>query len=462
MSTAPFSCAAAPTAPDRISRPQSPGNAGIPAVALAVVALLTVFLSIPWPVAPVLAAAGDEDSPLIGSISIVGNVKTDETVIRRELGLTVGDPFPEEDLDNIWDHLEDVGYFAFVDMEYEENDDGFIDLTVIVEEDRTTRLAPLLRYSRRHKYLIGAMLNDTNLRGKGEKLDLSAVVHRIQRFRAGWQRPWFLGMKDVTASLDAGWERGPFVYRPTDYTQAQVTGRLRVDFPWHFYVAGGCRYRGFELQDTFRWRDPHATAPNGEEVDYPVWLGGVWRRYLEWIGEVGWDNRDMPYYPTRGGWWRFVARAVSSYEFRSYTVTTADLRQFVPLYGDHILALRAWGRRVDGPLPLEDRLYWGGPETLRGYGYARFEGEEGYLLTCEYRWPLFLMPISPNGQVIGIGIHFFADAGDTWFEGRDAGDARFSWGAGIHFNVATLQFRFEYARTEDGDSVFQFADTFNF
>ena len=54
----------------------------------------------------------------------------------------------------------------------------------------------------------------------------------------------------------------------------------------------------------------------------------------------------------------------------------------------------------DGPAHLDNMLYFGGPETIRGYPYASREGDNGYLLSAEYRMPLFLMPISPQGEIV--------------------------------------------------------------
>ena len=90
------------------------------------------------------------------------------------------------------------------------------------------------------------------------------------------------------------------------------------------------------------------------------------------------------------------------------------------------------------------------------------EGEEGYLLTAEYRIPLFLMPISPRGEIIGAGFHLFTDAGDAWYRGADAGRSMFSYGVGFHLNINTLQLRFEAARTREGAWMFEFMDKFNF
>jgi hemolysin activation/secretion protein len=156
-------------------------------------------------------------------------------------------------------------------------------------------------------------------------------------------------------------------------------------------------------------------------------------------------------------------RGWTSNNYDSYLETSLDTRFFIPVpIAKHILALRGWGRQVDGPINLDNTLFFGGPETTRGYPFGGVQGEEGYLLTAEYRMPLFLMPISPRGEIIGAGIHLFTDTGDAWYYGAEAGKAMFSYGAGIHLNIDTLQLRFEVARTREGDTMFEFMDKFNF
>ena len=112
--------------------------------------------------------------------------------------------------------------------------------------------------------------------------------------------------------------------------------------------------------------------------------------------------------------------------------------------------------------PLDNVLYHGGPETVRGYRFGSLEGDEGWLLSLEYRLPLFIMPISPKGELVGLGLHAFADAGDAWYHGAEAHGPARSWGAGAHLNLDTLQLRFEAARTDEGEWVFEFMDRFNF
>ena len=82
-----------------------------------------------------------EDVPRLGELVIEGNTRTDETLIRREMGLVPGQPFSYDDMDAIWDHLEDLGYFAFVDMEYDDMDPEHVVLRVMVRKSEYLTLS---------------------------------------------------------------------------------------------------------------------------------------------------------------------------------------------------------------------------------------------------------------------------------------------------------------------------------
>lgn len=412
------------------------------------------------------AADADADTlappevPVLAAIEIVGNTRTDETLILREMGLTVGQRFSYDDLDAVWDHLEDLGYFAFVDMEYDDGEPGEVTLRVLVEEDMTTEYGPLVRYDRRHKYLLGGRFKQSNLRGRGETLEAAVSVYYIQRAELEWRRRWFLGVRGLEARVGGAWEQANFVFRPTDYAKWDAGLELRWTLVGPFYLLGGARLGEFRQQDDFRWELP----PRGEGsptglAEHPAGIAA--HRVL--TGGLGLDTRDNPYYPHQGGFAELQARRWSSDDFAGYSETVGDVRVFLPVpLKKHVLAARAWGRRTDGPAQLDNVLYLGGAPSVRGYRFGSLEGDEGWLLSVEYRAPLYLMPISPKGEMVGLGLHLFADAGDAWYEGADPGRPSQSWGGGAHLNLDTLQLRFEAARTDDGDWVFEFMDTFNF
>ncbi|MEZ4386214.1 MAG: BamA/TamA family outer membrane protein [Candidatus Krumholzibacteriia bacterium] len=415
--------------------------------------LLAVIASLP-------AAAQD---PVLARVEVEGNTRTDRAVIDRIIDVQPGDPFPLEAFDRVWDRLEDCGYFAFVDLDTEEDDQGNVTLLVRVEEERTLRGTPYVRYDRRHKYLLGAAVADINLRGKGEVLEVRAIGYRVQRGEASWTKPWFLGRDGLSLGLAGLWEQGAFVWRPFDYARWHALMNLRQDLGRSFFVELGGGREGFRQKDAYRWwRD-------GTITSYAAATRNVWQlRAL-----VGFDTRDNPFYPEHGVFTTFAWTRRTGDLADGQNGLAADLRAFQQVLGKPILALRAHGQSIDRVGAEEYVLRWGGPETVRGARYAGREGDTAYLLTAEVRWPLFMMPVAQTGETVGLGLHAFTDVGDAWFEDGDprfvdsplpggANRAWLSFGAGAHLNLLTWQLRFEAAKERDGDWTFEFMDVFNF
>ncbi|MBU0741794.1 BamA/TamA family outer membrane protein [bacterium] len=406
-----------------------------------VAAICATLLAIPCVDA---AAFGDAT---FGPITVEGNTATRTDLILHELGFAEGDPFDFALLDASWEHLEDLGWFAFVDLDYDDGDDGRVPVTVIVEEDRTTRWYPVIDYDPRWEVLLGARIYDINFRGRGEALSLTATWYRRHGYELTWRHPWLFGVSGLSCGLGGVWEDADFEYRDFGFTRWEAGGWVRWDFASPLFMETGASLGAFDQQGADDGLpDPWPAAKRGRTVVR---------------GTLGLDSRDIVWYPTRGQYHRITCARIESDDFASYDAFTGDLRGFVPLPWDHVLALRAWGRRTDGHVPPEDVLHWGGAETIRGHEYASREGEEGFLLSVEYRWPLFLMTISGDGRVIGIGLHAFGDAGSNWWDGDRRGTL-YGYGGGAHINISDHQFRFELAFTGEGEAVFQFMDAFNF
>jgi outer membrane protein assembly factor BamA len=404
--------------------------------------------------------AAEPPAPRLVAIEIEGNTRTDTAYILREMGLEIGQPLTYDDLDAVWDHLEDIGHFAFVDIEYDDEEPGEVVLRVLIEEDMTFEYGPLVRYDPRHKYLVGARAKERNFRGRGETIEAALAVFYIQRAELAWSRPWFLGIGGLSATVSGDWEQAGFVHRPTDYAKWNAGLGLRWSVAGPVYLFGDATYGQFEQKDAYTWvlPDRGPGSPTGSAT-YAAGTISQWAL----TGGIGLDTRDNPFYPLRGAMVEARARRWLSDDFDNYTETSGDARVFVPVpFKKHVLAARAWGRRTDGAAQLDNALYLGGATSVRGYQFGTLEGDEGWLLSVEYRAPLFIMPISPRGELIGLGLHAFADAGDAWYEGADPHRPSQSWGAGLHLNLDTLQLRFEAARTREGDWSFVFMDKFNF
>lgn len=396
---------------------------------------------------------------VLHEIIIEGNTRTQQSVVERIIALEPGAPFDLRAFDAVWDRLEDCGYFAFVDLATETDDEGRVTLWVTLEEEQTAHYAPSVRYSLRHKYLLGGAVRDINLRGRGEVLEVQAIVYRIQRGRVAWTKPWLFAQDGLSLNLDTQWEQGPFVWRPFDYAQWHARLGLRQHLSSAFYVEGGGGFASFRQKDAYQWALPDRGQDTGEAI---ATFPGATRDLWSLRGLIGLDTRDNPFYPHRGQWHEIGLVWRTGPDDLSFTTYHADLRAYIGLPGPGILALRAGGRGVDGPVPVEHALFWGGAETVRGAPTARREGEHGYLLSAELRWPLFLLPVAVTGEVVGFGLHAFFDVGDAWWDGADPGRALQSVGLGAHLSLLSLQLRFEAAHERDHGWSFVFMDVFNF
>jgi hypothetical protein len=104
------------------------------------------------------------------------------------------------------------------------------------------------------------------------------------------------------------------------------------------------------------------------------------------------DSRDSAYYPHVGG--LSVAKASvgrSDSAGRAATLGRLDLdiRRFVQLHGDHVLAVQAMLQLRTGDPPFELMPVLGGDALLRGYYQGRHRDRQLLALQIEYRFPLF-------------------------------------------------------------------------
>jgi outer membrane protein assembly factor BamA len=147
------------------------------------------------------------------------------------------------------------------------------------------------------------------------------------------------------------------------------------------------------------------SAAPGIDVQTNFWRGGALVEY---------DWRDRPSDPTSGGKYsaqyvRYLDQNLNRYSFLRLDLNAS---QYIPIFNHtHVVALRgasslttsSANQRV--PFYLQPAL--GGPETLRGYRFNRFYGDNSTIVTAEYRWDA-----SPIVQVVA-----FADGGkvfDRW------------------------------------------------
>jgi hypothetical protein len=103
------------------------------------------------------------------------------------------------------------------------------------------------------------------------------------------------------------------------------------------------------------------------------------------------DTRDNIYSTQKGQYEDieavFYGRALGSkFTFNRYTL---DLRRFILLAKDQVLAAQFYGQLVNGTEPFYEMQGLGGDSKLRGYYLLRFRENDMMLLQAEYRFPIW-------------------------------------------------------------------------
>ena len=167
----------------------------------------------------------------IERIDIVGNNRTLDRVIRREMRVAEGDAFNRVLLDRSRQRIQSLGFFEEVTVE--EADGSQPDrsvVTVTVEEQSTGELAFAAGYSTSEAFLFDLSITERNLRGRGQFLRLRASASsQRQQVDLRFTEPRFLG-RDLAAGFDIYSLRTDFLDQSSFENQSTGLG-LRTSFP---------------------------------------------------------------------------------------------------------------------------------------------------------------------------------------------------------------------------------------
>ena len=138
----------------------------------------------------------------IERIDIVGNTRTLDRVIRREMRVSEGDAFNRVLLDRSRQRIQALGFFD--DVQVAEADGSQPDrsvVTVTVTEESTGELAFAAGYSTTDNFLFDVSISERNLRGRGQFLRLQRLERPTPPDRSAFTEPRFLG-RDLAASIN--------------------------------------------------------------------------------------------------------------------------------------------------------------------------------------------------------------------------------------------------------------------
>ena len=292
-------------------------------------------------------------------IDIVGNVRTMDTVIRREFKLVEGDAFNAAKMRRSRQRINDLNFFNKVILRREQGTAP--DKTIIkveVEEKSTGSLNLGVGYSTDSGPLMDVTLRERNLLGKGQSLSLSTTLAAEKSsLNLAFTEPFFLN-RDITAGFDL-FHVARDLHSTRSYESANTGFGLRAGYPLSELLRQSWMYRleYSEIKDVDSTASSLIKAQEGE-------------RYLSQVGHVlSYDARDSKIAPTDG----FATRMNNDLAGMGGDVfflrNVLSATQFYPLAPDWVLSASGKAGHILGlgeDVEIADRFFLGG-NNLRGF-----------------------------------------------------------------------------------------------
>ncbi len=418
----------------------------------------------------------DISEGVIEDIQLVGNEKTKDKVILRELKMKKGKPFNKFQASRSMERLYNLGYFEDVNMKLlpgTQNEHNVV-IEIDVVEQKTGVITVGAGYSDSDGTVGIIELGDTNFRGTGDKVNFHWEFGGAgdgKNYTISYTRPWInsngdsLGVSifnriyeyddyDAKGNTIAEYDKRR---RGWNLTWGRVTGEYRTNY-FNFESAK----ESYDDHDGFEWGSA-ATAKGHTAKD----MSDKWyKAIMDNFGTTNsftfthvFDNRDNYFNASKGRRLSFAAQwgghgLGGDYDFYKFT---AEGRFYKALGNSHILALRLMGGYIDGDVSYGNLFDLGGSNTLRGYEDDQFKGKKMYAATLEYRFPI-------AKKVQGV---FFTDGGSTW--GIDNGqipwyddDDSFNWSVGVGLRLQTPigPIRLDYGHGDQNKFHFSFGTQF--
>lgn len=421
---------------------------------------------------------------IVEDFTIVGNDKTKDKVILREMKLKKGKPFNKFLASRSMERLYNTGYFEDVNMKLlpgKENEHNVI-IEIDVIEQKTGIVTVGAGYSDSDGTVGIVELGDTNFRGTGDKVNFHWEFGGAgdgKNYTISYTRPWINSNGD---SLGASIFNRIYTYDDYDAKGHEIAeydkrrkgwnltwGHVSDDYRTNYFNFDSTK-ESYDDHDGFDWGG-HATDKFNNYKDYGYdsydAMEHAWRQAInDNFGTTNsftfthvFDNRDNYFNASKGRRISFAAQwgghgLGGDYDFYKFT---AEGRFYKGLGNGHILALRLMGGYIDGDVAYGNLFDLGGSNTLRGYEDDQFKGKKMYAATLEYRFPI-------AKKVQGV---LFTDAGSTW--GLDSGkipwyndDDSLNWSVGVGLRLQTPigPIRLDYGHGDQNKFHFSFGTQF--
>jgi outer membrane protein insertion porin family len=387
----------------------------------------------------------------VHDIQVVGNVKTYDNVILRELRIFPGDIFSSARIQASQRDIFQLGYFEDVQPEFKPVGNGSdIDIIFKVKERQTGQFMFGMAYSAQTSVSGFIQVAETNFLGRGQNVSVSWQFGSRRRYvDLSFTEPWFLGTPTLVG-LDL-FDR--YQYNFDDFYESRVRGfsiRTGRRIPGTRYSRIGLRY---ELSETrlSNFSQSYVNYLDGLEESL-----GTSDVPFERLDEVDWprtksavrlslsrDSTDSPFFPTTGSKTLYTFELAGGplggeIDFQEHLLSHS-IYERLPI--GFTLHLRGYlglisGLKSPNDVPDYEKYRLGGNRLFPLRGYKDLEvvprGNPGFIggrfftiFNTELLYPL----------TRAVHLLTFLDMGDTWNSFGEADFANLRKGAGFGIRV---------------------------
>lgn len=303
----------------------------------------------------------------LGRINVVGNTKTRDKVVRRELKISEGELYNETRKRQSQEAVQRLGFFEEVNFKTStppENPD-LLNTDIVIKERNTGQITLGAGYGTSQGFTLQGSISQSNFRGLGQNLSASLDLSDTRKlYSLKFTEPYF---------NDTRWTVGFDIYSSSN------SGRLNYDIN----KLGGSVILGHPLSENtkgyFRYRYDRSKLDGNSDTDPDLFpLDSASGETSSGAVIFEYDTRNDRFSPSRGVFGDL------SYEYAGlggqlkYTEFRARFQFYQKLFWDVV-----WRNSLlfgsldtldsDRPIPFSELYLLGGPYSLRGY-YASTVG----------------------------------------------------------------------------------------
>jgi len=379
----------------------------------------------------------------LNKITVRGNNKTRDKIIRRRILLNEGDLLANDAMEASKNRIESLGYFDQKDgviwkTTRLENDRANLDL--ILKEAKTGHFdlragfggSPTNMQAASSGFTFGGSLSDTNLGGSGltVKLDSSWSKEEITG-NLHIADPWLFD-RNLFGAFDLYHRRPTYdEFRHMRPVKEMLTGSsLTTGFMQRLPALDDVQFlAGFGIDNVRRNGDLefifNTPTPEADRLSYEAVMNREFATgTFAWVtARMESDTRNHPVHPSRGYKWQIFSRFAFNTldDGISFYKVGMETNWYTPLIGEHDLVFRLHtyagitSNFKNKCIPFSELYHVGGPASVRGFLFGQISpkmmGDSIGAKKAAFLNAELVFPITPDFNMTGA---LFYDGGSGW------------------------------------------------